>query len=213
MYKLLLSWRYLRSRYIALASIISVTLGVATLIIVNAVMAGFSDEMNTRLNGILSDIVMESHSLGGFPDAEWHQQQIREVVGDDLAGMTATVHVPAMLSIRVGEEYVTRQVNLIGIDKQTYAGVSDFSQFLLHPGNREKLRFDLRETGYGPDHEKFPPSGWNYRRQRVMYEQAYREQLEIERAQTGAGTRRGAITEESRGRQPAAGQVWPGRAA
>ena len=37
MYKLLLSWRYLRSRYIALASIISVTLGVATLIIVNAV--------------------------------------------------------------------------------------------------------------------------------------------------------------------------------
>ncbi len=42
MYKLLLSWRYLRTRYIALASIVSVTLGVATLIIVNAVMAGFT---------------------------------------------------------------------------------------------------------------------------------------------------------------------------
>ncbi len=41
MYKLLLCWRYLRTRYIALASIISVMLGVATMIVVNSVMAGF----------------------------------------------------------------------------------------------------------------------------------------------------------------------------
>ena len=44
MYKYLLCWRYLRTRYIALASIISVMLGVATMIVVNSVMAGFSDE-------------------------------------------------------------------------------------------------------------------------------------------------------------------------
>ena len=68
MYKLLLSWRYLRTRYIALASIISVTLGVATLIVVNSVMAGFTQEMHERLHGILSDVVFESHSLGGLPD-------------------------------------------------------------------------------------------------------------------------------------------------
>ena len=43
MYKLLLCWRYLRTRYIALASIVSVTLGVATLIVVNSVMAGFTE--------------------------------------------------------------------------------------------------------------------------------------------------------------------------
>ena len=70
MYKLLLSWRYLKSRYIALASIVSVTLGVATLIVVNSVMAGFSDEMHKRLHGILSDIVIRSHDLNGLPDAE-----------------------------------------------------------------------------------------------------------------------------------------------
>ncbi len=45
MYKLLLCWRYLRTRWIALASVVSVTLGVATMIVVNAVMAGFSYEM------------------------------------------------------------------------------------------------------------------------------------------------------------------------
>ena len=47
MYKLLLSWRYLKTRFIALASIVSVTLGVATLIVVNSVMAGFVDQMQS----------------------------------------------------------------------------------------------------------------------------------------------------------------------
>ena len=69
MYKLLLCWRYLRTRYIALASIISVTLGVATMIVVNSVMEGFTSEMHNRLHGILSDVVFESHSLDGMPDA------------------------------------------------------------------------------------------------------------------------------------------------
>ena len=60
MYKLFLSWRYLRTRWIALASIISVMLGVATMIIVNSVMEGFTKEMHDRLHGILSDVVVES---------------------------------------------------------------------------------------------------------------------------------------------------------
>ena len=55
MYKYLLCWRYLRTRYIALASVISVMLGVATMIVVNSVMAGFSDKMRDRLHGVLAD--------------------------------------------------------------------------------------------------------------------------------------------------------------
>ena len=82
MYKLLLCWRYLRTRYIALASIISVMLGVATMIVVNSVMAGFTHEMQDRIHGILSDVVFESHSLDGFPDADWHMAEIRKVAGD-----------------------------------------------------------------------------------------------------------------------------------
>ena len=62
MYKFLLSWRYLRTRYIALASIISVTLGVATLVVVNSVMAGFSAEMHKRLHGILAKLGIGSAS-------------------------------------------------------------------------------------------------------------------------------------------------------
>ena len=58
MYKYLLCWRYLRTRYIALASVISVMLGVATMIVVNSVMAGFADKMRDRLHGVLADVVV-----------------------------------------------------------------------------------------------------------------------------------------------------------
>ena len=70
MYKLLLCWRYLRTRYIALASIISVMLGVATMIVVNSVMEGFTSEMQNRIHGILSDVVFDAASFDGMPDAD-----------------------------------------------------------------------------------------------------------------------------------------------
>ena len=101
MYKLLLCWRYLRTRYIALASIISVTLGVATMIVVNSVMAGFSHEMHLRLHGILSDIVLESAGLNGIYDSEVVMQEVRDVVGEDLAGMTC--HHPKQVELFDGK--------------------------------------------------------------------------------------------------------------
>jgi hypothetical protein len=128
--------------------VISVTLGVATMIVVNAVMAGFSHEMQTRIHGILSDLVFESHSLSGFQDPEWHMAEIRRAAGDDIVGMTPTVAVPAMLNFQVRGQWITRQVMFIGIDETTHAGVSDFGRYLQHPGNREQLSFALRDGGY-----------------------------------------------------------------
>ncbi len=177
MYKLLLSWRYLRTRYIALASIISVTLGVATLIVVNSVMAGFSEEMHKRLHSILSDLVFESINLDGFPDPKWHEKEIRKILGDDVEGITSIVHVPAMLSFQVRGEFVNKQLNLIGVDEETYAKVSDFSQYLLHPANQKQMTWLLQEQGFAPGREGFPNSGWQYRRHRVSGERAYAEQL------------------------------------
>ncbi|MEQ8790952.1 MAG: FtsX-like permease family protein [Pirellulaceae bacterium] len=173
MYKLLLSWRYLRTRYIALASIISVTLGVATLIIVNSVMAGFSAEMHKRLHDILSDITFEGPGLDGFADAHWHMDQIMSVIGDDVAGMTPVVRVPAMLSYRYNGRYVNQQIVLIGIDDATYAQVSDFSAYLKNEHNRQQLDFQLKEDGYDEGPDGLPKSGWPWRRTRVAYERSY----------------------------------------
>ena len=74
LYKLLLCCRYLRTRYIALASIISVMLGVATMIVVNSVMSGFTTEMRNRIHGILSDVIVESISMDGFYDPDRHMR-------------------------------------------------------------------------------------------------------------------------------------------
>jgi lipoprotein-releasing system permease protein len=191
MYKLLLCWRYLRTRWIALASVISVTLGVATMIVVNAVMAGFSHEMQTRIHGILSDLVFESHSLSGFQDPDWHMDEIRRAAGDQIAGMTPTVAVPAMLNFQVRGQWITRQVMLIGIDEATHAGVSDFGRYLQHPANREQLSFDLREGGYDtvdsqvegsePTRPALEGAGWPHRRMRVERERLWREKLDADR--------------------------------
>ena len=196
MYKLLLCWRYLRTRWIALASVISVTLGVATMIVVNSVMAGFSHEMQTRIHGILSDLVFESHSLSGFQDPAWHMEEIKRAGGDAIVGMTPTVAVPAMLNFQVRGQWITRQVMLIGIDEATHAGVSDFGRYLQHPANREQLTFDLREGGYDtvdsqaggsePTRPALEGAGWPHRRMRVERERVWREKLDAERAAAGA---------------------------
>ncbi|MFM8735347.1 MAG: ABC transporter permease [Pirellulales bacterium] len=202
MYKLLLCWRYLRTRWIALASIVSVTLGVATMIVVNAVMAGFSHEMQTRIHGILSDLVFESHSLSGFQDPQWHMDEIKRAGGDDIVGMTPTVAVPAMLNFQVRGQWITRQIMFIGIDEATHAQVSDFGRYLQHPDNRGQLSFALREGGYDtvdsqaestqPTRPALEGAGWPHRRMRVERERAWREKVEADRRAAGGAAAAGA---------------------
>jgi lipoprotein-releasing system permease protein len=189
MYKLLLCWRYLRTRWIALVCVASVMLGVATMIVVNAVMAGFAHEMQTRIHGILSDLVFESHSLSGFQDPRWHMEEIARAAGDDVVGMTPTVAVPAMLSFQVRGQWLTRQVMFIGIDPATHAVVSDFGKYLQHPDNRRQLSFDLRDGGYDTADSQagdvaaggaatrpaMADAGWPHRRMRVAREKLWRE--------------------------------------
>jgi lipoprotein-releasing system permease protein len=143
-------------------------------------MDGFSNEMQGRIHGILSDLVFESHNLDGFPDAERHMAKIRAVAGPYIEGMTPTVVVPSMLVFQVNGNWNTHQVNMVGIDRQTHAKVSDFGKFLQHPANREQLSFDLRERGYDTlDHqlgdkakprERMQYAGWDYRRAWARYQ-------------------------------------------
>jgi lipoprotein-releasing system permease protein len=181
MYKYLLCWRYLRTRYIALASIISVMLGVATMIVVNAVMEGFTHEMKDRIHGILSDLVFESQSMDGFPDADRRMAEIRNVAGDYIAGMSPTINIPAMLGYSYGSQYITKQIMMIGVDDATYASVGDFGNYLQHPDNRKQLDFKLKDGGYDTrDHQASDPSkaaarddmktaGWEIRRRRARF--------------------------------------------
>jgi lipoprotein-releasing system permease protein len=201
MYKYLLGWRYLRTRWIALASIISVTLGVATMIVVNSVMAGFTHEMMARMHGILADVIFEGHGLNGFPDAEYHMAQIRRVAGDYIEGMTPVVTVPAMLTYEFRGHQFNRQILLIGIDENTHASVSDFAKYLQHPANRKRLTFNLHESGYdvidhqSPDNAVPRPdmehAGWEYRR--VWGARKFERQKAIERLRQADEAARASI--------------------
>jgi len=187
MYKHILCWRYLRTRWIALASVVSVMLGVGTMIVVNSVMAGFATEMQNRIHGILSDVVFRARSLDGMPNDDL-EQRIREVVGDDIEGMTPTVNVPAVLYLQHEGRWFPRQVQLVGIDEKTQGSVSDFCRYLQHPENRKAMSFDLREDGYDTfDHQakggkpiertQMQDAGRVYRR-RVMESRSFQTQLD-----------------------------------
>ena len=163
MYKLLLCWRYLKTRWIALASIVSVTLGVATLIVVNSVMDGFTSQMQDRMHGILSDLVVDTRGTNGIAEPNWYIERIRARIGDSVEGITTVVTLPAMMTFTHNGASHTQQINLIGIDQKTYASVSDFSKYLIHPDNKSQLDFNLKQSGYAPEREALQPSGWEYR--------------------------------------------------
>ena len=163
MYKLLLCWRYLKTRWIALASIVSVTLGVATLIVVNSVMDGFTSQMQDRMHGILSDLVVETRGTSGISEPNWYIDRIRARLGNSVEGVTTVVTLPAMMTFHHNGSAHTQQINLIGIDQKTYASVSDFSKYLIHPDNQSQLDFKLKQSGYAPERVALQPAGWEYR--------------------------------------------------
>jgi lipoprotein-releasing system permease protein len=144
-YKYLLCWRYLLTRYLALACVVSVMLGVATLIVVNSVMAGFSTKLKDRLHGLLSDVLVESPTLEGFPDAQGKMERIRRdpFLKDKIAAMTATMEVFAMLQFNYRGEMITRPVRLIGIDPGSRAQVGGFAEHLVNQKNSPSPTFAL----------------------------------------------------------------------
>ncbi|MFM8475643.1 MAG: FtsX-like permease family protein [Planctomycetaceae bacterium] len=132
MYKLLLCIRYLKTRYIALACIVSVMLGVATMIVVNSVMAGFSTEMRDRLHNFLSDIVIESRGTEGIPYAEAQMKRVEEAAGQYIAAMTPTIEIPGMMTFTdpwSGETF-TQPVQIQGIDPAGKASVGPLHDYL-----------------------------------------------------------------------------------
>jgi lipoprotein-releasing system permease protein len=86
----LIALRYLRARrkegfisVIAGFSFIGIMLGVATLIIVMAVMNGFRQELFNKMLGLNGHVVV--HSLGDFTDYDEVAKRIRDVPGVKLA--------------------------------------------------------------------------------------------------------------------------------
>jgi lipoprotein-releasing system permease protein len=145
MYKLFLCLRYLRTRWIALASVVSVTLGVATLIVVNSVMGGFATEMRSRVKGILSDIMIEGLGLNGFGGADLLIRRIREEFGDQIVAVTPVIESPGMLVLTIHGKEFPEFVQIYGVDMDSYGQVCKFLEYLHEKGLREHPTFEISD--------------------------------------------------------------------
>src|SRR5262245_29377331 len=148
MYKLLPCWRYLKTRYLAFVCIISVLLGVATLIVVNSVMSGFSTKLRERLHGLLSDIIIESRTLEGFDDPGGKMALIRKdpFLNDQIAVMAPVLEVLAMIQFKMPNgELMTRPVRLVGVDPESRGQMGGFKEFLVRQKDKEKPSFEISE--------------------------------------------------------------------
>src|SRR5262249_18747973 len=145
LYKLLLCWRYLLTRYLAVACVISVLVGGATLIVVNGVMAGFSAKLKDRLHRLISDVIVESFGYEGFPDPNGKMARIANdpFLRDKIEAMTPTMDIFAMLQFQIHGETVTRPVHVIGIDPKGRTAVGGFSEYLVRQRGFDKPSFDL----------------------------------------------------------------------
>jgi lipoprotein-releasing system permease protein len=158
-YKLLLCLRYLRTRYLAFICIISVMLGVATLIVVNAVMNGFSTKLKDRLHGVLSDVIVETDRMDGYeiPDPRSTREKplppltpeaiiekiMASPVGDRIEAITPTIEVFAILQFDFRGQTMTKPVKVIGVDAQGRTRVGGFREFLVRQNQSPTVGFDL----------------------------------------------------------------------
>lgn len=158
MYKLLLATKYLKTRMIAFVSIISVMLGVATMIVVNSVMAGFSTEMQDRLRGLLSDVAVITHNTDGFEDPVELTSLIEQEVGTEIVAMTPTVEMWGMMSFHIGGQEEQRPIRLVGIVPDSKNQVSPLSECLL---SRQAKDLSNRDKLDGPEVDQNSSVTWD----------------------------------------------------
>lgn len=169
MYKLLLANRYLRTRFIALASIISVTLGVATMIVVNSVMSGFSSQMRDRIHAILADVMIETTSTDGTDDPRQLMEDVNYLVGPYVEAMTPSVEIYGMLSFDWAGQPVYRPVTIVGIVPEGKNQVSPFSGYMLSRQDGASPQGPTRDINAPLDWE-LTPSAMETRREWIEWE-------------------------------------------
>ncbi len=156
MYKLLLCLQYLRTRFLAFLCVGSVMLGVATLIVVNSVMAGFQDKLKTQLNGLSSDVTVHTDAAGGFPleTPEIDRQLKAGPAGKYIEATSPTVETYALLQFNVrtrGGDVIPiiKHVKVIGIDPARHARVGKFGDYLVSTSNDPAACFRLTDKAKG----------------------------------------------------------------
>ncbi len=147
-YQVLISQKYLRSRKVNIIAVVAVMLGVTALIIVSSVMDGFARDIQARIRGIMSHVVVESDQLVGIGDYERLIGRLEKV--PQVAACAPLVECPFVL-IRSGEQ--TRFGQLRGIDPEREKKTSKIQTYLRalddrvrKSGNYERYKLQVADA-------------------------------------------------------------------
>jgi lipoprotein-releasing system permease protein len=128
MYVFILCWRYLRARRGVILSILALATGVTALIVVLAVMNGFSGLLHDRIRGSLSDVVVEREDFWGVQGAEALR---RELAGlPHVVGCSAHLTGIAFLSLADEQLPLRIPVEFVALDPAEEARVGAFARWL-----------------------------------------------------------------------------------
>src|SRR5262245_32063072 len=118
-------------------------LGVATLIVVNSVMGGFSTKLKERLHGLLSDVVIRSTDAFGMPHAKAMMDHIQSdpMLRDKVEVVTPTYETFAVLQHYYNGRPYMRPVRLIGIDPAARARLGGFKEYLVRQRSQDRPTF------------------------------------------------------------------------
>jgi lipoprotein-releasing system permease protein len=146
-YKFLLCLRYLRTRYLAFVCIVSIMLGVATLIVVNSVMSGFANKLRDRLHGVLSDLIVDTENFAGFPEPpdQMAERILQSPAGPHVAAVAPTVETIGFVQFNFDGMNVVKPVKLTGVDPVRQAKVGGFAEYVFGQRGKEVPSFDLSD--------------------------------------------------------------------
>ncbi len=120
MYRWWIAYKYICSRFITVAALLAVTLSVTVLIIVVAVMEGFRSEMQDRIRGTTSDIIIESEIFLGLEKPGELQKLVEEIEGVESAApfvQTFALYTPP--SGRESKEAVELRLSAMDLANKT----------------------------------------------------------------------------------------------
>jgi lipoprotein-releasing system permease protein len=128
MYRLALCYRYVMSRFLTLVATVAVLLGVAVLVVVMAVMGGFTREVRSALRGGMSDVIIAS-DVSGFP---YYEEFIAEIKKHpNVTEATPVVQLFGLLKIKPQRfDVITRPCMVQGVRPEELDRVCNFKQNL-----------------------------------------------------------------------------------
>ncbi|MBI1370940.1 MAG: FtsX-like permease family protein [Planctomycetes bacterium] len=141
MYKLLLTFRYLRRKLIPVFALGAVTLCTAMVIIVISVMGGFLDLVRNAGHTVMGDVSLYA-GLGGFPQYD----QIMAEINKLPEAKASTPIIIAYGLLKIGDRI--KEVQVYGIDGAGYDAVTSYRKTLYWTPKRFETRDEYGELIY-----------------------------------------------------------------